>query len=394
MRILADPGIACAAEAFAGLGEVELLAGRQWTAAAVRDRDVLLVRSVTRVNESLLGASRVRFVGSATSGIDHVDTAALARRGIAFAHAPGSNAEAVVDYVLGAIAAGRHALGPGTTVGIVGCGAVGARLRARLQALGLRCLCSDPPLERAGAAGPFQPLEALVAGADVITLHVPLTDAGPFATAGLLGAARLRLLRGNATLINAARGGVVDEAALLERLRTSHGPCAVVDCWQGEPAIGPELLRRAWIATPHIAGYSLDGRLAATRALFTSLCRHLGREAHWPAAVQAQVPPAPVLEAHDGAVAHSIRKLVLACYDPRLDSAALKAALALAPAARSALFDRLRRDYPARREFGFVRVRVPANRPDLRRAVAGAGFRVVDAPSAPGRTAVPLAAGR
>ncbi|MCC7410205.1 MAG: 4-phosphoerythronate dehydrogenase [Gammaproteobacteria bacterium] len=348
----------------------------------VRDRDALLVRSVTRIDGRLLEGSRVRFVGSATAGTDHVDRDWLAAHGVGFAHAPGSNAPSVVDYVLSVLSvfAGEDGRALADyTVGVVGCGAVGGRLVARLGALGVPCLRNDPPLARTGAGTGFVTIEELLARADVVTLHVPLTTAGTDATAGLLHAGRLGTMRRGATLINAARGGVVDEHALGRALAAGRLRAAL-DCWEDEPGIASELLERVTIGTPHIAGYALDGKLAATRMLHTALCSAFGREDPWPlAALAPLVPPVPERTLAPGPADACVRALVLACYDVRRDAAALAAGVNAPRAERAVLFDRLRRDYPARREFAAIPVRIgPAGDGSLHRQIAGAGFTVVD----------------
>nr|WP_243663590.1 4-phosphoerythronate dehydrogenase [Rhodothermus marinus] len=222
LRIVADENIPFAREAFRGFGVVRPLPADQITPATVRNCDVLLVRSVTRVDAALLEGSRVQFVGSATSGIDHVDLAYLQKRGIAFAYAPGANADAVVEYVLAALlelAVRRNVSLRGRVVGIVGCGHIGGRLARRLPALGLEVLCCDPPLAEQTGRTDFVSLETILAEADIVTLHVPLTRTGPHATYHLIDAAALARLRPSAWLLNTSRGAVVDGRALLEARR-------------------------------------------------------------------------------------------------------------------------------------------------------------------------------
>ena len=177
MQIIADENIPCVAKAFASLGEVTLLPGRGMSPAQVRDADILLVRSVTRVDQALLGEANVRFVGSATIGFDHVDRVYLNRAGIGFSTAPGSNATSAAEYVVSALLALNAQQGfepAGKTVGIIGCGNVGSRVRQKLSALGMNCLVNDPPLQAQGGHDAFVDLEAVLQ-ADVITLHVPYT---------------------------------------------------------------------------------------------------------------------------------------------------------------------------------------------------------------------------
>lgn len=373
LRIVADANIPQAAEAFGRLGRVRLLPGQAITPAALAEADVLLVRSVTRVDEALLEGSPVRFVGSATIGTDHVELGYLARRGIAFAHAPGSNAASVVGHVLAALLAvfaerGERLLGK--TVGVVGCGHIGGVLAARLPALGLRVLRNDPPLAEAGRKG-LVPLERVLAEADVISLHVPLTRGGPHPTFHLIGEGELAAMRPGALLVNTARGAVVDNAALRAALEAGRLGGAVLDVWEGEPEPSPALLALTSLATPHIAGYSYDGKIHGTAMLYDALTGWLGEAPAWSAEAAlapepgerlALVPPDPAL----GETAW-LDALVRQAYDIRADDARMRAMLDLLPAERGAYFHRLRKTYPRRRDFD--RFSVPDVPGAYRRAV-------------------------
>jgi erythronate-4-phosphate dehydrogenase len=282
LRILADANIPHAEDLFAAFGRVEVRPGAALDARTVADADVLLVRSVTVVDADLLRGSRVRFVGSATIGTDHVDLDFLATEGIAFAHAPGSNAESVVEYVLAALLAVLAARGEalrGRTVGVVGCGAIGGRLALRLPALGAEVLRNDPPLaEASGVQWEYHPLDAVLDRADVLTLHPPLTRTGPYPTHHLIGARELEALRPGALLVNASRGAVVDNAALREALGAGRLGGAVLDVWEGEPSPDPAVLARCALGTPHIAGYSYDGKVEGARMLAAALAAWLRQE--------------------------------------------------------------------------------------------------------------------
>jgi erythronate-4-phosphate dehydrogenase len=346
MKLVVDENIPCAAELLAPLGELLLLPGRAIDAEAVRDAQVLLVRSVTRVDAALVAGSALRFVGSATAGIDHVDTAALAERGIAFASAPGSNADSGVDYVFSALAVAFPGRGElvSRRVGIVGCGEVGVRLLRRLRAFGVACVVCDPFRDDIPENGPLQ----RVLACDVISIHVPLTLDGPHSTWHLLDAERLQALREDVLLINTSRGPVVDNAALLECLGGRPRMRAVLDVWEPEPEYDPRLLARCLAGTPHIAGYAADGKLRGMLQVHEALCAVMGvagRPVH-------SLPLAGVLPRELG----SWQEAVLACYDLRADDARLRASLIADPAQRGRAFDRLRRDYPARRELSAWRL--------------------------------------
>jgi erythronate-4-phosphate dehydrogenase len=217
MKIVADPNIPFVQEAFGLLGEVKLVPGRQITADAVRDADVLLVRSVTRVNAALLDGSRVRFVATATIGFDHIDREYLSQKGIGFASAQGSNANSVAEYIVAAMLELGHRQKfrlRDKTLGVVGVGNVGSRVVRYAEAIGMRVLKNDPPHQRAKQLAHFVSLERVIAEADIITLHVPLTRGGPDATFHLFGEPTLAALKRQPLLINTARGAVVDNSEL------------------------------------------------------------------------------------------------------------------------------------------------------------------------------------
>lgn len=376
MRILADPNITQVEAAFAAFGEVVLKPGREWTPALARGAEMWLIRSVTRVDERLLDDSRVRFIASATSGVDHVDLDLLKRRGVQFASAPGSNARSVAEYVVAAVLellADERQSVAGMTAAVVGAGEVGSRVALLLEGLGMRCLLNDPPLKAAGGDGRYLDLDAVL-NADIVTLHVPLTKTGLHPTWRLLDAARLARLRPDAILINTARGGVIDETALLRILAQRPAMRCVIDCWEGEPAFDPALLHRAAIATPHIAGYSFDGKLRATEMIYAAACEHFQRPRQWQPPAGGAGPPA-MRVGSTGALS-TFRSAVRNCYDVARDSSWLKAMLPLSPTERAAGFDRLRRDYPVRREFAACEVMTAAPDASSSETLRRLGFRL------------------
>ena len=275
MKIVADENLKYVEKLFAKFGELQLLPGRDIEASTVADADVLLVRSVTKVDEALLAGSQVKFVGSATSGVEHIDQYYLKRKGIRFAHAKGSNALAVAQYCLAALcfseAAGNFSFRTGD-VGLVGCGFVGSKLASLLRGLDIPVKVFDPLLD----AGQTKQLRdwgvELVDLGDVfdctaVSLHTPLTVGGSFPTIKMIDEALLARLGSTATFINASRGGVVDEQALLDCLDAASNIFCVLDVWENEPEISQALLLRANIATPHIAGYSRRAKTGATETL-------------------------------------------------------------------------------------------------------------------------------
>ncbi len=373
MHIVADPNIAAVAEAFSDLGDVQLVPGREWTPSLVRHADVLLVRSVTRVDAGLLEDSRVRFVGTATSGVDHIDRDNLARRGIAFAAAPGSNAQAVAEYVSSAIlvlAEARGLLLAGTTAGVIGGGRVGSRVVRLLSALGIRCLVNDPPLADTTGDARYRPLDEVLA-ADIVTLHVPLASQGPYPTQGLIGREALSRMKSDVILINTARGGIVGESTLKQRLARHDHMATAIDCWEGEPHIDPELASRSTLSTPHIAGYSADAKLRATSMLHAAACEFFAIPGRW----SPSTPMGREITLVSQSPEEAQREAVLLAYDVREDDRALRACLSGARGALGRSFDALRANYRQRREFSACVVRVHHGSAGLRAALADLGFK-------------------
>lgn len=365
------------AEAFFGdCGEILRLPGREMTREQVCDADVLLVRSVTRVDASLLEGSRVRFVGTATIGFDHIDRSFLDERGIGFASAPGSNAESVVDWVLSSLLLLDEEEGVDFTdrvVGVVGAGNVGGRLIKRLRALGVECLVCDPPrAEREGEEG-FVGLDELLARADVVSLHTPLVTEGAHATHHLLDARRIEALRSDQILISAGRGECVDTRALCERLERDPALRTVIDVWEGEPAIDEALYRLVTLPTPHIAGYSLDGKMLGTEMLYQAVSRYYGLPAR--RSLGQLMPENWLRRVTISGRAPPMEALMLcarACYDVRRDVLLFERYRRRYGMAKG--FDRLRREYPQRREFSTLRVELKRNAGAVKEVLESAGF--------------------
>lgn len=388
MIVVADQNIVFAREAFESLGEVRLMRGREMTPAAVRDAALLLVRSVTPVNRALLEGSAVRFVATATIGTDHVDTEHLREAGVAFAAAPGSNANSVAEYITAALLVLARRQGEpleGRTIGIVGAGNVGSRVAEKVRALGMRARLNDPPLRRATGDTKYRPLEELM-DCDFITLHVPLERGGPDPTWHLAGADFLARMRPEAVLLNSSRGAVVDNGALLKTLRAGRLRAAVLDVWEGEPRIRPALLAEAALATPHIAGYSFDGKVNGTEMIYRAACAFLGRKPEWSRGRCMPPPLVPEIEltARPGAPEEALSEAVLKLCPIERDDAALRKLAGLPPADQGPYFDRLRAEYPVRREFQNTTVRLrgaDSAQRELAARLKGIGFNVAVAVS-------------
>lgn len=370
MKLVVDRVMVDALAAFEAFGEVALVDGRALRPADLDDCDILLVRSVTRVDAALLANSPVRFVGTATAGTDHIDLNYLHQRGIAFAAAPGCNARAVGEYVLACVLtlhAGESLAG--LRCGIIGLGHAGSAVARLLRAAGLTCVACDPPrAAHEGEAG-FVALEAALE-ADVISLHVPLTDDGRWPTRHLLGAREIARLRPNALLINAARGGVVEESALLAALRAGQVR-AVLDCWMNEPAVDRDLLALAAIATPHVAGHAVDARARGTWQLRDALAAYLARPDRAPAPTQAS---AATLDLAGQRGLAALSAAVLHCVNPSTLTATFRAETA---AHGATAFDRLRAQFGLRREFSAQPVALSKGDPDTARLLQTFDFPVL-----------------
>ena len=387
MKILVDENIPFGREAFGRLGDVVTMHGRKMDAAAVRDADMLIIRSITKVGRELLDGSRVRFVGTCTIGTDHVDEAYLRERGIAFASAPGCNANSVAEYVVCAVLVLAKRGGfrlEGKTIGVVGVGNVGNKVVAKCEALGMKVLQNDPPLARLFPCEKrFLPLEALM-DSDFISLHVPLTKTGADKTWHMADAAFLKRMKPGAVLLNTCRGAVLDSAVIPQSaIRNPHS--LVLDVWEGEPVISTELVAASSLGTPHIAGYSYDGKVNGTAMIYRAACAALAGSAGvtpdgWDACPTLAMPPSPharlTLDATGRDDEDVLREAALTVYDIEADDRRLRAIADLPAGERGAYFDRLRREYPQRREFQNSTITLRGGSVTIRQKLAGIGFKL------------------
>ncbi len=262
LKLLLDANVFAARELFGDLGQLRIRQPEDIQRSDVAWADVLICRSRLKVNEALLGNTRLLFVGTPVTGVDHLDAGFLRERRIPYSHAPGCNALSVADYALASVCLWLldKGLRPAeVSAGIVGCGHIGQAVLARLQRLGMPVQVSDPPLAQEGLRKlPFAPLERVLS-ANIVCLHTPLTRTGDWPTQNLIRSASLKRMPKNSLLLSCGRGGVIDERDLLQWLADTQGR-AVVDVWRNEPEVNRQLVKAAWLATPHIAGYSLDGR--------------------------------------------------------------------------------------------------------------------------------------
>ncbi|WP_422137627.1 4-phosphoerythronate dehydrogenase PdxB [Endozoicomonas sp. ALC020] len=380
MKIVADENIPLLHECFGALGEVVALHGRDITASDIADADALLVRSVTVVNEALLRqASSLRFVGSCTAGVDHIDQQTLAGRGITFANAPGCNARSVVEYVLCAldILADRDGFSlVNRKVGIVGHGQVGSQLYKTLEWLGVEVMACDPLCERTAGVR-FESLETLLRQCDVIALHTPLTQDVDYPTYHMLDYDRLSKIKPGSILINAGRGPVIDNQALLELLEEGLDLSVVLDVWEYEPDVNLDLLARVDIGTPHIAGYSLDGKISGTEKVYKALCQTFGL----PCRVRlAAITPMPALKRmgfNDSATAAQAAGIAMkSVYDLRRDDALMRRLITMKKEACAIEFDRMRKHYRERREFSTLVLQAKKCEPKVQEHLKALGFNL------------------
>jgi len=315
-------------------------------------------------------------VATATAGIDHIDTEYLKAAGVGFGYAPGSNANSVAEYVTAALLhlATKNAFElTGKSLGIVGHGHVGRLVAGKAAALGMQTVIHDPPLERATGDALYRQMEEIV-GCDVVTFHVPLTREGGDATYHLVDDAFLKRLKPGTILFNSARGPVADGVAVGNALDSGHLSACVLDVWEGEPEIDLELLDRVDIATPHIAGYSFDGKVLGTRMIYTAACEFLRLEATWDPAPLLPAPECPEVDL-DAQEENALYRTVQQVYDIMGDDKRMREVVNAPEAERGPFFDALRKKYPRRREFGLTTVRLENEAPALTEQIKGLGFR-------------------
>ncbi|PTA91115.1 4-phosphoerythronate dehydrogenase PdxB [Kluyvera sp. Nf5] len=354
MKILVDENMPYAGDLFRRLGEVKAVPGRPIPAAELADADALMVRSVTKVNEALLSGTPIKFVGTATAGTDHVDEQWLQQAGIGFSAAPGCNAIAVVEYVFSSLMLLAERDGfdlRDRTVGIVGVGNVGGRLQARLEAWGVRTLLCDPPRADRGDEGDFLPLDTLVREADVLTFHTPLFKDGPYKSWHLADEEVISRLKPGAILINACRGPVVDNAALLRRLEAGQPLSVILDVWEPEPDLDVALLAKVDIGTAHIAGYTLEGKARGTTQVFEAFSDFIGKRQQVALDTLLPAPEFGRITLHGPLDQSILKRLIHLVYDVRRDDALLRKVAGI-----PGEFDKLRKNYLERREWSSLYV--------------------------------------
>lgn len=377
MKIIADENIPLLMEYFGAMGEVIPRRGRYINAKDVVDADALLVRSVTNVDERLIQDSGLSFVGTCTAGFDHVDDVFLASRNIRFTNAPGCNATSVVEYVMAAldVLAERDGFDlQQRVVGIVGKGQVGGRLYKRLEALGVQVYATDP-LCQPEASVRFLELDELIETCDVICLHTPLVREGDHPTWHMIDEHRLAAMKPGTILVSAGRGPVVDNQALKRVLMDKQALSVVMDVWEFEPDADPELIALVDIATPHIAGYSLDGKIRGTEMIYQAFCQHFGIPVQYS---EGELTPPPALQAMtfspSAQLYQACSTAIRSVYDIRRDDTDMRQLIHLNEIERKKAFDGLRKSYSERREFSTLALSFNNTAADVQKALVNLGF--------------------
>ena len=385
LTIVADAHIACVESAFSQLPgfdvELRIVESKEINSALLRDADILLTRSSTKVNAELLAGTPVCFAATATIGDDHYDKAWLADHQVAFASAAGSSTGSVLEYMLATLLE-LHALKrirlPECCVGIIGAGRIGGSLGIILESLGLKVLYNDPPRSRHEGEAGFSDMETLLHEADILTLHTPLHHSGEDATFHLINRDLFKRFKGKG-IINAARGGVVDNISLLHWLKTDAGNFAVLDCWEHEPNISIPLLSQAGlvIPTPHIAGHSLDGKTANTLYIYQALCRFLKIAPNWD--MGNHLPPRhPYMDfIPTGDDWSDLHRLSQVLYPIRNDVQAMRSWSNLPGDEAGKRFSAFRRHYPERRAWDATPIIAPSASASLIKKATSIGIKII-----------------
>lgn len=358
LNIVVDENIAYP-EAFEIFGKVTKINGREMSNSLIRDCDILVIRSVTEVNEKLLQNTKVKFVGTATSGSEHVDIEYLNENKIFFTDARGCNSFAVAEYVIAAITkllSDSDEQFSNKTVGIIGYGNIGTKVAKMCQALGIKIKVNDPPLSRIDKSFQSVSLDEILK-CDIISLHVPLTFQGKDRTFNLLNV-NLSLLKENTILINTSRGGVVNESKLLEVLNQKRIRL-VTDVWINEPDVNIDLLAKSDVSTPHIAGYSIEGKVNGTKIIFEQLNNFLGTNYKFDFFNNHH--KREIIEFNFDFSPKTLNDLLKRICNVERDTLAMKRMYVMASEERKKFFDDFRKNYSHRKSFNNYLIKTSDN---------------------------------
>ena len=380
-KIIVNKHTPYAEQLFQTIGDVTALASSEISNRAVRNADILIVRSETLVSKELLEGSSVKFVGTVTIGTDHIDHQYLQKRSIASASAAGSNANSVAEYILSALlvlSVKKNIALRKLVLGVVGVGNIGSKVVKIAEALGMKVLQCDPPLaRREGVTHRFVSFEEALK-ADIVTFHVPLTKTGPDATYHLIDESSVKKMKHGAVLINTSRGSVVETDALMKALDEKHLSEAILDVWEKEPDINTELLRRVFIGTPHIAGYSLDGKLNAVQMIYEAVCRFLfliskkNVREFLPDSEPYSIQVVGDVKSKEEMLGSIIKQ----AYDIEVDDKSLRKITEVPENERPKYFSQLRSGYRERREFSHFHAVLPVPDNELKKILQLIQFQV------------------
>jgi len=383
MKIVCSADVLYAREAFSPLGDVVVMDASSISTDNVKNADILVVRSTVKVDETLLKNSSVKFIGTATIGFDHFDIPYFEEKGIRWCYAPGCNANSVAEYVVSALLclAARHGFAlKGKTIGIVGVGNVGRLVAQKSAALSMNVLLNDPPRQiRENISGPdWHSLDNLLDEADIVSMHVPLTFKGPYATHHMVNGRFFEKIKHGSIFFNTSRGGIVNTPSLIKAIEEGKVSRSVIDTWEGEPDFSQELLQAVDIGTPHIAGHSIEGKAYGTLIVYKQVCEFLKKKPSW--SPESLFPPPSVLElkadtAEETKDESFLWSVVKRVYDVESDDANMRDFIVNEETLGSH-FRKLRGNYPPRREFRFVRINTAGLSPELVSKLGSLGFPV------------------
>jgi erythronate-4-phosphate dehydrogenase len=374
VKIVADDKIPFLRGVLEPYGEVLYLPGNSITNDLVRNADALLVRTRTKCNENLLHDTKVRFIATATIGYDHIDTQYCEAHNIKWTSAPGCNSSSVQQYITSALMKTSSDFSfslKGKTLGIIGAGNVGSKVAKIAGLLGMNVLLNDPPRARREGGEGFTDVDDLLHNSDIVTVHVPLNIGGEDETFHLFDECTFKKMRNGAWFFNTSRGEVVDSEALIDMLQASQPGGAVIDVWEGEPAIDQKLLSKVYIATPHIAGYSTDGKANGTAMVVNSLGSffNLPLNDWYPGNLPGPSSAEILIDGTGKTDEAVIRQAILHTYNIKEDDRKLRHS--------PASFEKLRGDYPVRREFSYYSVELTNASAEVCLALKTMGFSVL-----------------
>jgi erythronate-4-phosphate dehydrogenase len=374
VRIIADDKIPFLKGVLEPFAEVTYLPGNQINRNSALGSDALLVRTRTRCNSELLMGTPVKFIGTATIGFDHIDTDFCEKNNIKWANAPGCNSSSVLQYIAAALLRISAESGfslKDKTLGIIGVGNVGSKVQNLAYALGMKAILNDPPRERKEGRKDFTGIEHLLNESDIITLHVPLNMDGQDKTFHLFSNQTFNMVKKGSWLINSSRGEVMDTEALKNALNGEKIAGAVIDVWEREPEIDIQLMHMAFLATPHIAGYSADGKANGTAMIVRNLCKSfdIPLTDWYPTEVPVSHEPVLTIDCNGKSNEDIMRKAVIHTYNIVEDDIRLRF--------DPSLFEKERENYPVRREFSYYTINLRNGNEEIEKLLKGLGFKVV-----------------